>query len=129
MVSLFRYKSLFSLWLKTCLRWEFPFFWITSIGYFPDCIFFISAVAGFLNGLAATYFTTLLSLSIPVLLKNNFSKYFHWHPTVFSVCRVLLKLFFLLMYGVAYQESLYLAENLFFSYFPFSVKKRFSSIS
>ncbi len=99
-----------------------PFlFGFASLAVFQIAYFVINAVAGFLNGLSATY--------LPLLFRSTSLN--HWKVLfqnlvlgviLFFILRMFLNIFFLPLYGIHYQESLAIANNLSFLVMLFPIK-------
>jgi len=96
-------------------------FGFEALALFQIAYFFMSAMAGFMSGLSATYLPLLFrykQLAYGRVLAQNIVL----GIALFVVFRIFLEVFFIFMYGEAYRESLSIARNLSFLVILFPLK-------
>lgn len=96
-------------------------FGFEALALFQIAYFFMSATAGFMSGLSATYLPLLFrykQLAYGRVLVQNIVV----GIALFAIFRIFLEVFFIFMYGEAYRESLSIARNLSFLVIFFPLK-------
>lgn len=96
-------------------------FGFAPLAIFQIAYFVINAVAGFLNGLSATYLPLLFRATALNYWKVLFQNLF-LGVILFFILRLFLSIFFLPLYGIRYQESLVIANGLSFLVMLFPLK-------
>lgn len=96
-------------------------FGFEALALFQIAYFFMSAIAGFMSGLSATYLPLLFRYKTlhynKIVLQNIIIGF-----VLFFFCRAFIEALFIFMYGEAYRESLSIARNLSYLIIIFPLK-------
>lgn len=88
-------------------------FGFEEVAVFQIAFFFVSAVAGFLSGISATYMPLLFRYK-KLAYGKALLQHVAFGMVLFVAFRFFVEQFFLILYGASYQESLEIVRNLSF---------------